>query len=583
MTGMVLVMSAILIRVEMYNMELLKKEFIMKTIKKISIVVIAMGMILMANSALFAKGIPLSQLIFYADFESDRPHRAPDTSLNDSYPPDDYITLVNATVEGNSALVQKIKGNNVLEIIQTHPGAPRDTERNIPPISDKAYFYGELTGVTRYTPLSSGQYSLSWTSSLQPGSPAGTTGAGFGNSHGGFAFAVIYGENGTIIIKHNGGEYDTGIPYKLGVPQAFWAELNADVRANFTLYIDYAPVVDGSGNPKVFTFVDPRFALLKFAVTIGHNARYTIDNLFLIRHPVVEPEWVEIDIEPNSEANCKSINLKSNGIVPMAIYGSDTVDVSTILPETILLTGAAVKQDRRGKYLCREKDIDVDGFVDLICGVNTNQLVILNTGELYAVLEAETEDGTHIQGEERICVIWEEPVKWKKPDVDPDVETATPDVETTTPVVETTVPDAVNSDDNNIIAMYPVVKPEWAEIDIEPNSETSCKSINLKSNDAVPMAIYGSDTLNVSTILPETILLTGAAVKQDRRGKYLCREEDINEDGFVDLICKVNTDQLVILNTGKLHAVLEAKTGDGTPVQGEKRICVKEENSDKDK
>lgn len=115
------------------------------------------------------------------------------------------------------------------------------------------------------------------------------------------------------------------------------------------------------------------------------------------------PLGVAIDVKPGSTTN--SINLASAGVVPVGIMGSETFDVSTVDPETVSLAGASVKLVGKGsKYLCQEEYLNDDDFVDLLCKIETEQLLI-NEGESIVVLEARQFDGKSIRGEDNIRIV----------------------------------------------------------------------------------------------------------------------------------------------------------------------------------
>jgi len=109
-------------------------------------------------------------------------------------------------------------------------------------------------------------------------------------------------------------------------------------------------------------------------------------------------------------------------------------------------------------------------------------------------------------------------------------------------------------------------------IDIKPGSDPN--SINLGSSGVVPVAILGSDSFDATTVDPATVSLAGASVKMvGKSDKSLCHEEDVNGDGYTDLVCQVYTAQFMI-EEGQSTAVLEATTTDGTPVRGEDDIRI---------
>ena len=96
---------------------------------------------------------------------------------------------------------------------------------------------------------------------------------------------------------------------------------------------------------------------------------------------------VGIDIKPGSDPN--SINLGSNGVVPVAILSSPDFDAATVNPSTVTLSGATVKLKGNSGNSGSLKDVNGDGLLDLVVQVYTN-LLTLTTGETEAILNAYT-------------------------------------------------------------------------------------------------------------------------------------------------------------------------------------------------
>lgn len=102
-------------------------------------------------------------------------------------------------------------------------------------------------------------------------------------------------------------------------------------------------------------------------------------------------------------------------------------------------------------------------------------------------------------------------------------------------------------------------------IDIKPGSYPN--SINFGSNGTVPFAIFGSPTFDVRQINPTTIQLANAPVKLKNNGQPIASFEDINGDGFTDIIAHVITKSLQ-LTVSDIKANLEGKLFDGTIIKG---------------
>ncbi|MGA1842713.1 MAG: hypothetical protein ACMUIU_19015 [bacterium] len=112
---------------------------------------------------------------------------------------------------------------------------------------------------------------------------------------------------------------------------------------------------------------------------------------------------VDIDIKPGSYPN--SINLGSNGKVPVAIFGSADFDVTTIDFYSVTLAGASVVLKGKAQTpMVSIEDLNADGFNDLIIHVDTEALE-LSTHDTIAILEGKTDDDTPITGEDSVRIV----------------------------------------------------------------------------------------------------------------------------------------------------------------------------------
>jgi len=137
-------------------------------------------------------------------------------------------------------------------------------------------------------------------------------------------------------------------------------------------------------------------------VRVGFLA-FRMTSLSLAFPPVPEPTLITIDIKPGSPEN--TINISSSGVIPVAILGSATLDVTTINPDTIALAGASVMMvGKSDKYLCNQHDINADTYNDLVCNVYTAGFMI-EEGETSATLDAETFDGELLRGEDLVRIV----------------------------------------------------------------------------------------------------------------------------------------------------------------------------------
>lgn len=86
----------------------------------------------------------------------------------------------------------------------------------------------------------------------------------------------------------------------------------------------------------------------------------------------ISPTQVLIDIKPGSDTN--PINLGSNGNTPVAIFGSNKFDVTTIIPESLRLVGAGLKTVGKSKMLYSFDDVNYDGFIDMVAHFTTKEM-----------------------------------------------------------------------------------------------------------------------------------------------------------------------------------------------------------------
>jgi len=100
----------------------------------------------------------------------------------------------------------------------------------------------------------------------------------------------------------------------------------------------------------------------------------------------VAPVSVEIDIKPGSDPN--SINLKSKGVVPVALLGSESFDVSTVDDSTVTFGPGEATIAHNSAHL---EDVNGDGYLDMVLHFRTQELNLDETSEV-ADLTISSED-----------------------------------------------------------------------------------------------------------------------------------------------------------------------------------------------
>jgi hypothetical protein len=106
---------------------------------------------------------------------------------------------------------------------------------------------------------------------------------------------------------------------------------------------------------------------------------------------------VDIDIKPGSDPN--SINLRSKGVVPVALFTTNEFDATAVDPATVIFAGAMpVKWST--------KDVDNDGDLDIVFHFTTQELN-LDSSSTEATLTGDTTNpaNPHIIGTDQVRIV----------------------------------------------------------------------------------------------------------------------------------------------------------------------------------
>jgi len=107
---------------------------------------------------------------------------------------------------------------------------------------------------------------------------------------------------------------------------------------------------------------------------------------------------VDIDIKPGSDTN--PINLKSNGVIPVAILSSEVFDATTVNVSTLEFGPDNATPKHNGHL----EDVNNDGLIDLVTHY-VQKLTGIQAGDTEACIIGETFGGQIIGGCDSIAPI----------------------------------------------------------------------------------------------------------------------------------------------------------------------------------
>lgn len=108
---------------------------------------------------------------------------------------------------------------------------------------------------------------------------------------------------------------------------------------------------------------------------------------------------VDVDIKPGSDPN--SINLKSNGVIPVAILTTDFFDATTVDGTTVQFGPNGASPVHGEGHL---EDVDEDGDLDWVGHFKTKQTGIA-AGDTQATIKGKTTDGFDFSGEDSVNLV----------------------------------------------------------------------------------------------------------------------------------------------------------------------------------
>jgi hypothetical protein len=119
-------------------------------------------------------------------------------------------------------------------------------------------------------------------------------------------------------------------------------------------------------------------------------------------------EWsstttVEVEVKPGGNPN--RVNLRSRGLLAVAILSSESFDATAIDPSTVLVAGAPVAVRGKCKCMAHLEEVDGDGLVDLVVQVEVQELDPVELEQGYAVVTGCTYTGEEFEGSDEVEIV----------------------------------------------------------------------------------------------------------------------------------------------------------------------------------
>ena len=108
-------------------------------------------------------------------------------------------------------------------------------------------------------------------------------------------------------------------------------------------------------------------------------------------------------------------------------------------------------------------------------------------------------------------------------------------------------------------------------IDIKPGGYPNC--FNINGNGVVPVAILGRSSFHVSDINTSTLSFNGLTVRVKGNNQNQCSTQDVNGDGFPDLVCQFQ-DNTANWIQGSSIGVVTGQLQNSIAFRGTDSICV---------
>jgi len=147
--------------------------------------------------------------------------------------------------------------------------------------------------------------------------------------------------------------------------------------------------VNGHRNDEIISTVTKEFEIMEYEVWESDVLVSSLVGALTINvEDPTPPPFVSVDIDIKPDSCRNPLNLKSKGVLPVAVLGTQEFDVTTIDPQTILISREGIEegiapirysyQDVATPFegeLCGCHDLNGDGYLDLTLKFETQELI----------------------------------------------------------------------------------------------------------------------------------------------------------------------------------------------------------------
>ena len=233
----------------------------------------------------------------------------------------------------------------------------------------------------------------------------GCTGAANVDVFGGTNFMYGTGANGYFEMATTGSNLFSGLEFITSTGTI------SPYNATWIAYLNGSTVgsgyVDGLSYGAILGFSDAvGFDTLRYTVTHinGQGDIFASPMFDSVRAEYISPVPIPaaIDIKPGSDPNC--FNANGHGVIPVAILGSDSFDVTEIAQDSLSFGGLEVQVRGNKGPLCQVDYSDGDEYLDLVCQFEDNS-DYWSPGEGEATLTGSFNEGGDFEGTDSICIV----------------------------------------------------------------------------------------------------------------------------------------------------------------------------------